>query len=67
MTAKKLDYQGLSDELETVLLTLQQEDVDVDTAMAAYERGLKLVGQLEAYLSDAENTVKKLQAASDNG
>jgi len=61
MSAKK-DYRAMSEELESVLVTLQQDDLDVDTAMAAYAQGLKLVKELEAYLQQAENTVAKLRA-----
>ena len=62
MSAKKADYRAMSEELENVLVTLQQDDLDVDTAMAAYAQGLKLVKELEAYLQQAENTVTKLRA-----
>ena len=64
MTAKKTDYLTLSRELDSVLATLQQDNLDVDTAMAAYEQGLKLVAEIEQYLKQAENTVTKLQATA---
>lgn len=58
---KELDYRALSDELETIVLALQQDDIDVDVAMQKYERGLELIAQLEKYLKTAENKIDKLQ------
>lgn len=60
--AKKESYQTLSAELDDILLELQQEDLDVDRAIACYERGLELVKELETYLSTAENRVRELKA-----
>jgi exodeoxyribonuclease VII small subunit len=58
----KVDYQSLQDELDTILESLQDESLDIDSAMKHYERGLVIVQQLESYLKDAENTVRELQA-----
>ncbi len=66
MTKAKADapsYQTLKTELDSVLMELQREDIDVDQAIVHYERGLQLVRQLEAYLSHADNKVKELKAA----
>jgi exodeoxyribonuclease VII small subunit len=62
MTQKKLDYQTLSNELDSILVALQQGELDVDVATKQYERGLELIKLLETYLKDAENTVTKLKA-----
>ena len=59
---KTIDYKALRSELDEVLDQLQQDDTDIDAALKGYEKGLKLIGQLEAYLQTAENTIKKLQA-----
>lgn len=61
--AKEVDYRALSDELESIVLTLQQDDIDVDSAMQKYERGLELIKQLEKYLKTAENKIEKLSSA----
>jgi len=55
-------YQQLSDELETIMLELQREDLDIDAALVHYQRGLELIGQLETYLKTAENKVTELKA-----
>lgn len=62
MATKKVDYQSLNDELEAILAKLQSGDISIDEAMPAYERGVKLVAELEAYLETAENKVVELQA-----
>ena len=57
-----VNYQALSQELESIMLELQREDLDIDKAVAHYQRGLEVVQTLETYLKTAENKVKKLQA-----
>lgn len=59
---QKIDYKALRAELDEVLDQLQQDDTDIDAALKGYEKGLKLIGQLETYLQTAENTIKKLQS-----
>ncbi len=55
-------YQALKSELDTVMLELQREDLDIDEALQHYQRGLELVRQLEQYLAAAENSVQELKA-----
>jgi len=55
-------YEALKTELDTILSELQREDLDVDTALKHYQRGLELVRQLEKYLAKAENQVTELKA-----
>lgn len=62
MKDKKQDYQALKRELDEVLDILQQDDTEIDTALAHYKKGLELTKQLEAYLEEAENQITKLQA-----
>ena len=57
------DYRAMSDELESIVADLQQDDIDVDVAMQKYERGLDLIKQLEKYLKTAENKIEKLNGA----
>ena len=58
----KANYQAMANELNDILLELQAEDLDIDTAVKQYERGLELIKELETYLKSAENTVSKLKA-----
>lgn len=63
MAKKDTGYQQLSLELDEILAQLQQPDIQVDTAVALYEKGLKLIEQLEAHLHQAENKIEQLKLA----
>jgi exodeoxyribonuclease VII small subunit len=65
MANNTVDYRALSAELETIMLALQQDDLDVDVAMKNYERGLAVISQLETYLKTAETKITKLGATKD--
>ncbi len=62
----KPSYEQLKTELDTILAQLQREDLDVDTALQSYKRGLELVQLLETHLKNAENQVVELKTKSDN-
>jgi len=55
-------YRELSQELETIVMELQRDDLDIDEALQSYARGLGIIKELETYLKTAENKVIKLQA-----
>lgn len=59
-------YTELKLELDEVLNALQQDDISVDDALKAYERGMELVGLLETQLKLAENKITKLKKKFDN-
>lgn len=54
------DYQTLQTELDEILASLQSGELSIDQAIAAYERGQAIVAELEKYLKQAENKIKKL-------
>lgn len=58
-------YQALNAELEQVLAALQNPDVHIDKAVALYERGLKLVRQLDVHIKATENKIIKLKLEAD--
>ena len=60
------NYHKLSTELETVLSALQQPDVQVHDAVALYERGLKVIEQLETYVSQAEHKLETVRLQATN-
>lgn len=66
MTTKKSDYQSLSKELDEILSKLQYSELDIDESVAAYERGMSIAKELEAYLKVAENKITKIKANWDN-
>ena len=59
---KPIDYQALQAELEQIVTSLQQPELDIDVALKQYEQGLTIIKQLETYLSEAENKVVELKA-----
>lgn len=76
MTAKKpaktttkpaKNYARLEAELQEIINWFESGNSDVDLAVKKYERGLELVGQLEKYLGQAENTVRELKAKFNDG
>jgi len=61
MAKKQKTYAELRAELDTVLATFDEENLDIDKALAQYERAIKLTKELETYLQNAENKIKKLR------
>ncbi len=66
MAEKKVNYQGLSAELEAILSELQSGELDIDEAVKKYQRGMEIVQELQKYLKEAENKVKKVKADFSN-
>lgn len=62
---KEKSFAELKAELEEVLDALQRDDAEIDDALKSYERGMELVGLLEAQLKQAENKVTKLKKKFD--
>lgn len=59
------NYQTLQEELDTLLARLQSGELSIDESVPAYERGLKIITELEAYLVSAQNKVTKLTAVTE--
>ncbi len=59
--ATDIDAADLSQELDDILSKLQAEDINVDTALELYQRGITVTEQLETYLKTAENKITKLK------
>jgi exodeoxyribonuclease VII small subunit len=53
------DYQSKSAELERIVNDLQNPEIDIEGATRLHAAGLKLIGELEAYLEKAEIEVRK--------
>jgi exodeoxyribonuclease VII small subunit len=60
MVNKAKNYQTLNNELNETLNQLQDPDVSIGQAIELYEKGQKLIKELEAYLVSAKNKVKLL-------
>ena len=56
-----INYHNLNEELDKILDELQSGELDIDEAVKKYERGQKIVGELETYLKTAKNKVTKVK------
>lgn len=59
--AKVKTYKELREELDEIVSQLQSSELDIDEATKQYERGMKLVQELEVYLKDAEVKIEKVK------
>jgi exodeoxyribonuclease VII small subunit len=57
-----VSYRELSTQLDETLSRLQEPELDIDEAAKVYEKGLKLVAQLEKHLQQAENKIQAIRA-----
>jgi exodeoxyribonuclease VII small subunit len=65
-TIDQPSYRDLKADLDDVLMRLQSSELDIDEALELFQRGQELVKQLEKYLSQTENTIKKLKVNLDD-
>lgn len=59
--ASNFDFSASMKELEEIAAYLESSDVDLDEAIAKFERGAALAGELKQYLASAENKVTELK------
>lgn len=64
-TNSKKSYRQLSEELAKLMEWFESGDVDLEEAIANYQKATKLIGELEDYLKNAENEIKKITANFD--
>ena len=62
MPKKEINYKILSCELDEVLVKLQDTATNLNNAIELYKRGQAIVKELETYLSQAENVIRKLSS-----
>ena len=60
--SKQPTFEELKSQLDEIMSSLQQDDLDVDKALEYYQKGLELVQALETHLKTAENKVAELKA-----
>jgi exodeoxyribonuclease VII small subunit len=53
------------DRLEAIVHSLEQEDLDLDRALALFEEGVTRLRQARSRLADAEMRLRQLRAAAD--
>mgnify|MGYP001019077657 CR=1 FL=1 len=65
MAKTEKSFRQMQEELDQILMKMQSADGDIDESIKSYEDGLKLIQQMEEYLSQAENKIKKIKAKFD--
>jgi exodeoxyribonuclease VII small subunit len=59
---KMRNYQTMNAELAKIIDWFESDQVNLDEAVAKYEKALKLITEIETYLKTAQNKVKKISA-----
>ena len=59
-------YQQLSNQFTELVSWFESDQVNLDEAVAKYEKAMELLTQMEAYLKTAQNKVKKIAAKFGN-
>lgn len=54
-------YQQLQKELDILMAKLQDDDLDVDTAITTYEAASKIIAELQKHLKSATNKLNKVK------
>lgn len=61
---KPVNYKALRAELDEVMASLDDPEVDVALMTKQYQRGIQIIDQLEQHLKTAQNTIKKVKVQS---
>jgi len=56
----KNNWEELNTRLEEIISLLQSQSVDIDKASELYEEALKIIKELESYIQNAKNKIKKV-------
>jgi exodeoxyribonuclease VII small subunit len=60
-TDKKFNFTSAYEELEKINEWFSGEDIDLDEALAKYERGMELVNKCRQRLKEAENKFEEIK------
>jgi len=55
-------YSQMQVELDEILSWFDRENADIDEALMLYERAMKLIADMEAYLRSSGNKLKKINS-----
>ena len=55
-------YSQMQVELDEILSWFDRENADIDEALVLYERAMKLIADMEAYLRSSGNKLKKINS-----
>lgn len=65
MTKEAADFGAKLKELETITAWFESDEVDLNAALAKFERGMQLADELKRELQQVENRVEKIKARFD--
>lgn len=66
MTTKNIDYKTLSTQLDDIIEQIQSGEMDIDSAVSAFEKGMAIIEKLESQLGLAENKIAKIKKQFGN-
>lgn len=61
MTAKKVDFETKLDRLNEIVAKMENEVLPLESSIALFEEGKKLIADLEAELKEAEKKLGEYQ------
>jgi exodeoxyribonuclease VII small subunit len=67
MNDHEIGFEGAVEELERIVEELERGRPDLGTALARYERGVKLLGHCHGLLDGAERSVALLTGVDETG
>ena len=65
MTKESADFGAKLKELEGITAWFESDEVDLNAALAKFERGMQLADELKRELQQVENRVEKIKARFD--
>lgn len=66
MTTKNIDHKTLSTQLDDIIEQIQSGEMDIDSAVSAFEKGMAIIEKLESQLELAENKIAKIKKQFGN-
>ena len=61
MAESEFDFAASLKELEAITTWFESDEIDLDQALAKFERGMKLAAALRQHLSQTENRIEKIR------
>ncbi|MDH3458811.1 MAG: exodeoxyribonuclease VII small subunit [Gemmatimonadota bacterium] len=65
MSKKKKSFREELERLETIVRTLEEEDIELDEALQLFEEGVRRLKDARALLEESDLTVKRVLEAAD--
>lgn len=56
-------YKEMAEQLESIIVELQDGNLDIDKALEEFNNATKLIKKMENYLAGAENKINKIKSS----